>query len=112
MIHFPNCTLRLESFEQSQLADSVAKVISLVNEFNLNIDSCVFLPTKRRVITLLRSPHIDKKSREQFETRIYRRLLTIQGNNPDKLDSFITALKNSLPVAISVRIKFFNYESK
>lgn len=109
MTHNPCCTLRLESFEINQLKESIKSVTSLANEYQLDLSSCVSLPTRKKVITLLRSPHIDKKSREQFESRTYRRLLIIKSTHSEKLDSFIDALKNSLPIATSLKIKFFNY---
>jgi len=60
------------------------------------------LPTKRRVFTVLRSPHIDKTSREQFEMRTHKRLIDIIDSTPQTIDSL---MKLDLPAGVEVEIK-------
>jgi small subunit ribosomal protein S10 len=60
------------------------------------------LPTKRTVYTVLRSPNIDKKSREQFEMRIHKRLIEIYDSTPQTVDAL---MKLDLPTGIDVEIK-------
>jgi small subunit ribosomal protein S10 len=60
------------------------------------------LPTKRTVYTVLRSPHVDKKSREQFETRVHKRLIEIYDSTPQTVDAL---MKLDLPAGVEVEIK-------
>ena len=60
------------------------------------------LPTKRSVYTVLRSPHVDKKSREQFEMRIHKRLIEISNSTPQTTE-FLKKL--TLPASVDVEIK-------
>lgn len=60
------------------------------------------LPTKRTVYTVLRSPHVDKKSREQFEMRIHKRLIDIVESSPQTVDAL---MKLDLPAGVDVEIK-------
>ena len=60
------------------------------------------LPTARTIYTVLRSPHVDKKSREQFETRIHKRLIDIYDSTPQTVDAL---MKLDLPAGIGIDIK-------
>jgi small subunit ribosomal protein S10 len=60
------------------------------------------LPTQRRLYTVLRSPHVDKKSREQFETRVHKRLIDIYDSTPQTVDAL---MKLDLPAGVDVEIK-------
>jgi len=60
------------------------------------------LPTSRTIYTVLRSPHVDKKSREQFETRIHKRLIDIYDSTPQTVDAL---MKLDLPAGIGIDIK-------
>jgi small subunit ribosomal protein S10 len=60
------------------------------------------LPTKRTVYTVLRSPHVDKKSREQFETRVHKRLIDIYDSTPQTVDAL---MKLDLSAGVDVQIK-------
>ena len=60
------------------------------------------LPTDRTIYTVLRGPHVDKKSREQFETRIHKRLIDIFESTPQTVDAL---MKLDLPAGIDIEIK-------
>ena len=60
------------------------------------------LPTKRTVYTVLRSPHVDKKSREQFETRAHKRIIDIHNSNSKTIDSLS---KLDIPAGVDIEIK-------
>jgi small subunit ribosomal protein S10 len=60
------------------------------------------LPTRRHVQTVLRSPHVDKKSREQFEIRVHKRLIDITQSNPQTIDAL---MKLDLPAGVDIDIK-------
>ena len=73
-----------------------------VTRTGARISGPVPLPTKRRLYTILRSPHTDKKSREQFETRIHKRLIDIYNSTPQTVDAL---MKLDLPAGVDVEIK-------
>ena len=60
------------------------------------------LPTRRTIITVLRSPHVNKKSREQFQTKIHKRLLDILNSTPKTVDAL---MKLDLPAGVDIEIK-------
>ncbi|MCA9757482.1 MAG: 30S ribosomal protein S10 [Candidatus Eisenbacteria bacterium] len=60
------------------------------------------LPTKRSVYTVLRSPHVDKKSREQFEMRVHKRLIEITQSSQQTMDAL---MKIELPAGVDIEIK-------
>lgn len=69
--------IKLESFNHELLLLSCQKIIKTVNTISLNSMGIVTLPTKKRIYCVLRSPHVDKDSREHFEIRIHKRILEI-----------------------------------
>jgi small subunit ribosomal protein S10 len=60
------------------------------------------LPIKKTIYTVNRSPHVDKKSREQFETRVHKRLIDIHDSTPQTVDAL---MKLELPAGVDVEIK-------
>ena len=60
------------------------------------------LPTRRTIYTVLRSPHVDKKSREQFQTKIHKRLVDILNSTPKTVESL---MKIDLPAGVDIEIK-------
>jgi small subunit ribosomal protein S10 len=69
--------VRLESFNHELLASSCQKIVNLVQNTSLSSVGVVSLPTRKRIYCVLRSPHVDKDSREHFEIRIHKRILEI-----------------------------------
>ena len=69
--------VRLESFNHELLTSSCRKIIDTIQNDQVNNVSLVSLPTDKRIYCVLRSPHVDKDSREHFELRIHKRLLEI-----------------------------------
>ena len=69
--------LRLESFNHEVLVSSCQKILNLLQSTPLSSIGVVPLPTKKRIYCVLRSPHVDKDSREHFEIRIHKRILEI-----------------------------------
>ena len=60
------------------------------------------MPTKRSIYTVLRSPHVDKKSREQFQTKIHKRMVDIINSTPKTVESL---MKLDLPAGVDIEIK-------
>ena len=81
---------------------SVDEIVQTVKRSGARIAGPVPLPTARTVYTVLRSPHVDKKSREQFETRVHKRLIDIYDSTPQTVDAL---RKRDLPAGICIDIK-------
>ena len=69
--------IRLESFNHELLVSSCRKISETLDITSLNYLGMVTLPTSKRIYCVLRSPHVDKDSREHFEIRIHKRMLEI-----------------------------------
>jgi small subunit ribosomal protein S10 len=69
--------LRLESFNHELLVSSCQKILNLLQNSPLSSIGVVSLPTKKRIYCVLRSPHVDKDSREHFEIRVHKRIIEI-----------------------------------
>ena len=94
--------IRLKSFDHRMIDKSAADIVRTAKNTGARISGPVPRPTKRSVYTVLRSPHVDKKSREQFETRIHKRLIDIMDTTPQTIDSL---MKLDLPAGVEVEIK-------
>lgn len=94
--------VRLESFNHELLMASCRKIIDLIQAHDINKFSLVSLPTDKRIYCVLRSPHVDKDSREHFEIRIHKRILDISYN--PNIDIFDLLLKSELPSGILYQI--------
>ncbi len=94
--------IRLKAYDHRLIDRSTNKIIKTAKSTGAQISGPIPLPTKRSVYTVLRSPHVDKKSREQFETRIHKRLIDILNSNPKTVDAL---MKLELPAGVDVEIK-------
>jgi len=94
--------IRLMAYEHATLDQSAAEIVRVVRETGGMISGPIPLPTKRRFYTVLRSPHIDKKSREQFEIRTHKRLIDITNSTQKTLDAL---MELDLPGGVDISIK-------
>ena len=94
--------IRLKAYDHMALDRSVDEIVQTVKRSGARIAGPVPLPTARTVYTVLRSPHVDKKSREQFETRVHKRLIDIYYSTPQTVDAL---MKLDLPAGIGIDIK-------
>lgn len=92
--------IRLKGYDQRILDRSTADIVETAKRTGARIVGPIPLPTKREIYTVLRSPHVDRKSREQFEIRTHVRLLDILNPTLDTIDKL-----KVLPVAAGVDIK-------
>jgi small subunit ribosomal protein S10 len=93
----------LKSFDKS-LIDSVAKhLIQTLSQTECNVSGIVTLPKKIKRFCILRSPHVDKDSREHFEIRLYKKFIDIQTNSPTVLD-FLLKTEVSPGVSCSLKV--------
>lgn len=94
--------VRLESFNHELLMSSCQKIIDLIQGHDTNNFSLVSLPTDKRIYCVLRSPHVDKDSREHFEIRTHKRILDISYD--PSVNMFELLSKSDLPPGILYRI--------
>jgi small subunit ribosomal protein S10 len=94
--------IKLKSYDHNLIDKSAEKIIKTVRSSGAIVSGPIPLPTKRTVYTVLRSPHVDKKSREQFEIRSHKRLIDILNSTGKTVDSL---MKLELPAGVDVEIK-------
>ena len=81
---------------------STSEIVKTAKRTGARVCGPIPLPTKKHIYTVLRSPHVDKKSREQFETRIHKRLIDIYDSNPQTVDAL---MRLDLPAGVDIEIK-------
>ncbi|MCK4233823.1 30S ribosomal protein S10 [candidate division WOR-3 bacterium] len=94
--------IRLKAFDHKILDQSVKEIVQTAKRTGADVSGPIPLPTKRTLITVLRSPHVDKKSREQFEIRVHKRLIDIIHTTPQTVEALT---KLELPAGVDVEIK-------
>ena len=94
--------IKLKSYEHRILDRSVKEIVASAQRTGAKVVGPIPLPTKSEIYTVLRSPVIDKKSREQFEIRTHKRLLEIVGPTAKTIDAL---KKLNLPAGVDVEIK-------
>ncbi|MCD4656627.1 MAG: 30S ribosomal protein S10 [Planctomycetes bacterium] len=94
--------IRLEAYDHEILDESVRKIVDSVRKSGATISGPIPLPTRIERYTVLRSPHIDKKSREQFEIRTFKRLIYISNFNTKTQESLN---KLDIPAGVEVQIR-------
>ena len=94
--------IKLKAYDQRLLDKAVIGIVDTVKRTGANISGPVPLPTKKELYTVLRSPVIDKKSREQFDLSTHKRLIDIFEPTAKTIDSL---RKLNLPAGVDVEIK-------
>ncbi len=94
--------IRLKAFDHRVLDQSALEILNTAKRTGANVRGPIPLPTRIERFTVLRSPHIDKKSREQFEIRTHKRLLDIIDPTPQTVDAL---MKLDLASGVDVEIK-------
>ncbi len=97
-----NIRIKLKSFEHMLLDNSVKEIIAAAKRTGATVVGPIALPKKISRYTVLRSPHIDKKSREQFEMRTHKRLIDIKDPTPQTVDAL---MKLDISAGVDVEIK-------
>ena len=92
----------MKAYDHRLLDQSAGEIVDTAKRTGANIAGPVPLPTKINKFTVLRSPHVDKKSREQFEIRTHKRLLDILDPTQQTLDAL---MKLDLSAGVDVEIK-------
>jgi small subunit ribosomal protein S10 len=101
--------IRLKAYDYRILDQSTSEIVSTATRTGATIAGPIPLPTVKNKYCVLRSPHVDKKSREQFEIRTHKRLLDILEPTQQTVDAL---MKLELPAGVDVEIKAFGKEHK
>jgi len=94
--------IRLKAYEHSTLDRSAEEIVKTARRTGAEVSGPIPLPTKRTVYTVLRSPHVNKKSREQFEIRVHKRLIYLTNVTAKAVDAL---QKLDLPAGVDLEIK-------
>jgi len=94
--------IRLKAYDHRLLDASVEKIIETAKRTGAQISGPIPLPTEKNIYTILRSPHVNKDSREQFEMRTHKRLIDIHEPSPKTMDSL---MRLDLPAGVDIEIK-------
>ena len=94
--------IKLKAFEHTLLDQSASKIVETAKRTGANVSGPIPLPTERSLYTVLRSPHIDKDSREQFELKVHKRLIDIIDPTPKTIDAL---MRIDLPAGVDIEIK-------
>lgn len=94
--------IRLKAYDHKLLDQSTGEIVTTAKKTGARVAGPIPLPTKIHKYTVLRSPHVDKKSREQFEIRVHKRLIDILDPTQQTVDSL---MKLDLSAGVDVEIK-------
>mgnify|MGYP006118634317 FL=1 len=97
-----NIRIRLKAFDHRMLDQSAGEIVNTAQRTGATVRGPIPLPTRIERFTVLRSPHIDKKSREQFEIKTHKRVLDIVDPTPQTVDAL---MKLDLAAGVNVEIK-------
>ena len=100
--------IRLKAYDNRVLDQSTTEIVDTARRTGARLAGPIPLPTEKNKC-VLRSPHVDKKSREQFELRTHKRLIDIFEPTPQTVDAL---MKLDLPAGVDVEIKAFGKEHK
>lgn len=94
--------IKLKSYDHNLIDRSSERIVRTVKQTGAVVSGPIPLPTEKTIYTVNRSPHVDKKSREQFETRIHKRLIDIYSTNTKTIDAL---MRLELPAGVDVEVK-------
>ena len=94
--------VRLKSFDHTLVDAAAEKVVEVAKRNGAAVSGPIPLPTEKEIITILRSPHVNKDSREQFERRTHKRLIDILQPSAKTVDAL---MKLDLPAGVDIEIK-------
>ena len=94
--------IKLKSYDFNLVDKSAEKIVKTVKSTGAIVTGPIPLPTHKKIFTVLRSPHVNKKSREQFQTKIHKRLIDILNSTPKTVEAL---MKLDLPAGVDIEIK-------
>ena len=94
--------IKLKAYEHGVIDQSAARIVETAKRTGSRVSGPIPLPTEKEIVTILRSPHKHKDSREQFEMRTHKRLIDILNPTPTTVDALT---KMDLPAGVEIEIK-------
>ena len=94
--------IKLKSYDYNLVDKSADKIVKTVKTTGAVVTGPIPLPTNKKIFTVLRSPHVNKKSREQFELRTHKRLVGIKNPSSETMDKLN---RLTLPTGVNIEIK-------
>ena len=94
--------IKLKSYEHTLIDASATRIVETAKRTGARVSGPIPLPTEKEIVTILRSPHKYKDSREQFERRTHKRLIDIVNPNPKTVDAM---MKLELPAGVEIEMK-------
>jgi len=94
--------IKLKSYDHNLVDKSSEKIVKTVRSTGAVVNGPIPLPTKKKIFTVIKSPHVNKKSREQFQLCTYKRLLDIYSSSSKTIDAL---MRLELPSGVDVEIK-------
>ena len=94
--------IRLKAYDHQLIDQSAEKIVETAKRTGATVSGPIPLPTKKEVVTILRSPHVNKDSREQFERRTHKRLIDVVKPSPKTVEALMSL---ELPAGVDIEIK-------
>ena len=94
--------IKLKAFDHNLIDISAEKIVETVKKTGTKVSGPIPLPTKRRIYCVLRSPHVDKKSREHFEMRTHKRIIDIYDPTQQTTEELS---RMDLPAGVDIEVK-------
>ena len=94
--------IRLKAYDHQVIDQSSEKIVETAKRTGASVSGPIPLPTKKEVVTILRSPHVNKDSREQFERRTHKRLIDILNPSQKTVEALMSL---DLPAGVEIEIK-------
>ena len=94
--------IKLKSYDHNLVDKSAEKIVKTVKNTGAVVNGPIPLPTQKKIFTVLRSPHVNNKSREQFQLSAFKRILDIYSSSSKTIDAL---MKLELPSGVEVEIK-------
>ena len=94
--------IRLKAYDHQLIDSSAAKIVETAKRNGAQVSGPIPLPTKKEIVTILRSPHVNKDSREQFERRTHKRLIDILNPTQKTVEALMSL---ELPAGVEIEIK-------
>ena len=94
--------IKLKAFDHSLIDEASTRIVNTASKLGCKVSGPIPLPTQKEVVTVIRSPHKHKDSREQFEIRTHKRVIDIVSPNAKAVDGL---MRLDLPAGVEVNIK-------
>ncbi len=94
--------IRLKAYDHQLIDQAAEKIVETAKRSGSAVSGPIPLPTRREIVTILRSPHVNKDSREQFERRTHKRLIDVVKPSPKTVEALMSL---ELPAGVEIEIK-------